>query len=159
LGLCHFPGDGRSVRLAAGSAIVEFYRDGGARRLAAGDSPVSAFCESGDGLWLVSGHADGAVQLWFEDEPRRRFPAHRGEVVDVVFIDAKHFSTAGRDGTVRLWHVTHGRCQAVFVARSALAAIDAARRGGRLLVLDVQGNGYWLRLCSGGGTRPQRRQR
>jgi hypothetical protein len=47
------------------------------------------------------------------------------------------------------WRSTRARCEAVFVARAALAAVDASRRRHRLLALDVNGSAYWLSVERG----------
>ena len=151
IGVCHFSADGRRLRLAVGPAVIEFDREGGQRRLHAGDSPVSAFCESPDGKLLLAAHADGHLQLWdaHSGVPLRRYDAHRGDAVDTVFVDPQCFVSIGRDGTLRLWRSMRGRCEAVFVARAALAAVDASHRRHRLLAVDVQGNAYWLSVERG----------
>jgi hypothetical protein len=159
IGVCHFSADGRRLRLAVGPAVIEFDREGGQRRLHAGDSLVSAFCESPDGKLLLAAYADGHLQLWdaHRGVPLRRYDAHRGDAVDTVFIDHQCFVSIGRDGTLRLWHTMRARCEAVFVARAALAAVDASHRRHRLLTVDVQGNAYWLSVERGKATRESNR--
>ncbi len=148
---CHFSVDARLVRLAAGPAVVEVDRRGGLRRLESGDSAVSAFCDSPDGALLVVAHADGHLQLWdtAAGAALQRYEAHRGEVADVVFLDERSFASAGGDAMLRLWSTAGAIPEAVFVARAALAAVDAGGGGHRLLALDVHGAPCWLRVEAG----------
>jgi WD40 repeat protein len=151
VGPCHFSGDSRRVRLAIGAAVVELDRDGRGRELVGGESPVTAFCESHEGRLLLVAHADGHLQLWDTGSGAalRRYDAHDGEAVDAVFVDGRRFVSVGQDATLRLWRTTGPRCEAVFVARAALAAVDAGRRGRRVLAVDVHGGAYWLSVERG----------
>jgi len=150
VGPCQFSMRPHCVLLAVGNEVREFVVDGRTRLVGRADTKVTAYVEDDDSERILIGALDGSVSLWklADATPLLSFSAHRGEVVDVVFLGADRFFTAGADGTVRLWRVLDGRCEAVHVADAALAAVDASPLGRRVMAVDAKGGVYWMRVLA-----------
>jgi hypothetical protein len=148
VGPCQFSLLPHVVFLAVGNEVRAFRIDGSEQVVARTEAKVSAYVESEDASLLLVGETDGGVSVWqiANGTLLQRLAGHRGEVLDVVFLDATRLFSAGADGTLRLWRLRDGRCAAVFVADAALVAADAAAAGRRVIAVDAQGNVHWMRV-------------
>jgi len=105
---------------------------------------VRSVAFSPDGAALVSGDAEGTVQLWSAKtgHQRARLVGHGGRVRSVAFSpDGRTLASGGADGTVRLWDVASARCLAILYGTAG--GTVAVRPDGRYRVRgDVAGQ-FW----------------
>jgi WD40 repeat protein len=106
-----------------------------------------------DGVFLVSGHTNGAVCLWDREQFSRNTPlycesaAHQGAVMAAAWMPGDNrdvFVTGGADGYVRIWRVSLGGDDITF----SLLTEFVAHAGG---VRDVQWHPVEPRLITTGG--------
>lgn len=119
---------------------------------------IDAVAFSADGLFALSGGADGVLRLWsiLSGSLEQSFTGHDSAVTSIAFPgDGRHILSGGVDGTLRLWNMYGGECERVFEGHKgpvmSICSIGTGRQcltggaGGAIRLWEVQ-SGKCIRI-------------
>jgi WD40 repeat protein/serine/threonine protein kinase len=123
--------------------------------------PVTSVCISKDGLFVLSGSADGSIKLWGAGAGQclRTLKGHSGAVTAVYLTpDMKYVLSGGADTNLKIWDFSTGHCLHTIVGHSgAVTSVHMDRDGknplsgsadGTLKLWDIS-SGHYLRSFDG----------